>query len=80
MKKTLPITTTQQLALIVKKGRKQQKLTQEDLAGMAGLGRRFISDLENGKETIQFEKVLSVLKTIGIALHPFAPWINEEHE
>jgi y4mF family transcriptional regulator len=80
MKKTLPITSTQQLALIVKKGRKQQKLTQEDLAGMAGLGRRFISDLENGKETIQFEKVLSVLKTIGIALHPFAPWITEEHE
>jgi y4mF family transcriptional regulator len=78
MKKTLPITSTQQLALIVKKGRKQQKLTQEDLAGMAGLGRRFISDLENGKETIQFEKVLSVLKTIGIALHPFAPWITEE--
>ena len=45
-----------------------QGLRQEDLALTAGTAVRFISDLENGKETCQVGKVLSVLQALGIRL------------
>ena len=35
---------------------------------MAGTGRRFIVDLEKGKETVQFGKVLRVLDTLGVSV------------
>lgn len=47
-------------------------VTQEQLALTSGTGLRFISDLENGKPTCQFSKVLTVLYTLGatITLEP----------
>ncbi len=48
--------------------RKTQGLTQEDLAGLSGTGRRFISELENGKATIQLDKTLLVLNALGLSL------------
>lgn len=47
------IITTKDLAMIIRQARKNQGLTQDDLAGLSGLGRRFISELENAKETAQ---------------------------
>jgi y4mF family transcriptional regulator len=44
------------------------KVTQQDLALTSGTGQRFISDLENGKETCQLGKVLTVLHTLGIEI------------
>ena len=52
------IRNTEDLSRIVLEARKAQKLSQDDLAGMAGTGRRFIVDLEKGKETAQLGKVL----------------------
>lgn len=46
--------------------RREQGMRQEDLALVAGAAVRFISELENGKETCQVGKVLSVLKALGI--------------
>ena len=40
--------------------RKQQGVTQEELAGISGSGRRFISDVENGKNTTQTGKLLFI--------------------
>ena len=40
--------------------RKQQVVTQEELAGISGTGRRFISDVENGKNTTQTGKLLFI--------------------
>lgn len=56
------------LGRIVKKERKAMGLTQADLALTSGTGKRFISDLENGKLTCQIGKTLTVLKTLGLRL------------
>ena len=53
------------LGLIVLRERKAQELRQAELAAAAGVGIRFIVDLEAGKPTLQLEKVLQVLATLG---------------
>lgn len=54
------------LGRIVAHQRKAQALTQTDLAGLAQTGTRFISDLENGKGTVQFDKVMHILNLLGL--------------
>ncbi|MGB5077976.1 MAG: type II toxin-antitoxin system Y4mF family antitoxin [Sphingorhabdus sp.] len=53
------------LGLIVRRERKAQKLKQAELAAVSGVGIRFIVDLEAGKPTLQLEKVLRVVTTLG---------------
>ena len=53
------------LGVIVRRERKAQKLRQAELAAAAGVGIRFIVDLEAGKPTLQLEKALHVLATLG---------------
>ena len=53
------------LGLIVHRERKAQNLRQAELAAAAGVGVRFIVDLEAGKPTLQLEKALHVLETLG---------------
>ncbi|WP_380784225.1 helix-turn-helix domain-containing protein [Sphingomonas sp. R86520] len=43
-------------------------LRQDQLAGAAGVGLRFIVELEAGKPTIQLGKAIQVLDTLGCAL------------
>jgi len=43
-------------------------MNQADLALVSGTGVRFISDLENGKETCELGKTLNVLANLGISL------------
>ena len=52
------------VGLIVLCERKAQRLRQAELAAAAGVGIRFIADLEAGKPTLQLEKVLHVLATL----------------
>lgn len=68
------IKNTEDLGRIVRNARKLQKLTQDDLAGMAGTGRRFIVDLEKGKQTVQLGKVLRVLRTLGVSVFSRRKW------
>jgi y4mF family transcriptional regulator len=51
---------------IVRKERKRAGLRQDELAGAAGVGIRFIVELEAGKPTLQIGKLLRVLDTLGI--------------
>gem|GEM_PF-7007279 len=44
------------LRMFVKKKRKELKLTQEDLADNAGVGLRFVRDLEQGKKDVTFRQ------------------------
>lgn len=60
--------TTKQIGNLVKETRKALGVTQQSLALTSVTGPRFISDLENGKTTCQFGKVLMVLQTLGIEL------------
>lgn len=58
------------IAGFVKYQRKQLKLTQQQLAEKAGVGLRFVRELEQGKETIQMDKVQQVLSLFGFILTP----------
>jgi y4mF family transcriptional regulator len=46
--------------------RKAQGLTQADLAGLGQTGNRFIGELERGKGSLQFDKVLHILDLLGL--------------
>jgi y4mF family transcriptional regulator len=54
----------------IKLKRKQNKLTQPELALKAGVGLRFIRDLEQGKHTLRMDKVNDVLRLFGETLGP----------
>ena len=69
-----PTTLTQ----YVKDLRKQYRLTQEDLAEKAGVGLRFVRDLEQGKNTLRMDKVNQVLSLFGAELAPVKQVYNEE--
>lgn len=56
------------LGALVRRERKAQKLKQAELAAVSGVGIRFIVDLEAGKPTLQLEKVLHVVHTLGCAI------------
>lgn len=51
---------------IVRKSRKSQGLTQEQLAAIAGVGLRFVRELEQGKESCHIGKVFTVVFMLGI--------------
>jgi y4mF family transcriptional regulator len=44
------------------------QLTQQDLADAAGTGRRFISELETGKATLELGKVIQACSVLGVDL------------
>jgi y4mF family transcriptional regulator len=49
----------------VRERRRANNMSQADLALLSGVGRRFVSDLENGKPTSRLDKVDDVLKAFG---------------
>ena len=69
--------TVLEIGQLVRAERKRQGVSQLQLAGLAGTGIRFISDLENGKGTIQIQKLLKVVQALGLGLFLFSPWDNE---
>jgi len=54
----------------VKKKRKSLKLTQKQMAEKAGVGIRFVRELERGKETLKMNKINQVLELFGYELGP----------
>lgn len=58
------------LSEFVKKRRKTLGLTQEDLSFKAGVGLRFVRDLEQGKQSLMMDKVNQVLALFGHELGP----------
>ena len=62
------INTAADVGRMVAARRKAQGLTQVELAALGQLGTRFISELERGKGTIQFDKVMQVLDLLGLSL------------
>lgn len=59
------INTPASLGTAVQAARKRLGLTQPQLALAAGVGARFVVELEAGKPTVRLEKVLSVLHALG---------------
>ncbi|MBN9428680.1 MAG: helix-turn-helix transcriptional regulator [Burkholderiales bacterium] len=56
------------LGRLIRDERKGQHLTQEQLAGLTGVGVRFVRELEAGKESCQLGRSLQVLSALGLSL------------
>ena len=67
------ITNMKELGAYVADVRKRQGVTQLELSQAAMVGRRYIVELENGKETLQAGKLLKVLAVLGIGLDLIDP-------
>ena len=65
--------TPKDIGQIVRTERKAQGLRQDQLAAAAGVGVRFLAELEAGKPTAQIGKALAVLDTLGCRLAISAP-------
>lgn len=60
------IVDSKSLGNLVRQERKAQGLTQEELAGLTGVGVRFVRELEAGKETCQVGLALQVAQALGL--------------
>jgi len=66
------------IGLFIKTERKKAGLTQEEFALRAGLGLRFVRELEQGKETVRLDKVNRALAMFGMQAVPGKPEQNTE--
>lgn len=62
------IETKRTLGELIRKERKQQRLTQVELAALAGVGVRFVRELEHGKESCRIGLALQVLQSLGLSV------------
>lgn len=62
---------------LVRAKRRQDNLTQAETSALCNVGARFLSELENGKQTLELGKVLQVLSGLGLEIS-IAPrrWSN----
>ena len=65
-KLSLVVQSSADLGAIIRDRRKRLALNQLDLAGLANTGNRFIVEVENGKPTVQLQKVLDLLQLLGL--------------
>jgi y4mF family transcriptional regulator len=65
----MEIFKTEDISSIIKNRRKSLNLTQAECASFCGVGVRFFSELENGKQSLHLGKVLQVLQTLGLKIH-----------
>jgi len=52
----------------IRQERKAQSMTQTELANLSGVSLNFLSQLEQGKPSVQMDKVLMVLDTLGLSI------------
>lgn len=62
----------------IRAARKKQGLTQVELAEVAGVGTRFISELERGKETVRLGLALEITRLVGINLWTQSRWLKAD--
>jgi y4mF family transcriptional regulator len=61
------IVSPTRLGELVREARKRFGWSQVEAAGRAGVGARFLVELENGKPTVRLDKVLRVLKAVSLS-------------
>ena len=59
---------TKEIGEAIRMRRKEQGVTQAECAALCGVGVRFISNLENGKQTAELSKVIHVMHSLGLEL------------
>lgn len=60
------IRTVEELGRLVRRRRKESGVPQADAAALSGVGSRFLSELERGKQTAELGKALTVLQRLGL--------------
>lgn len=77
----MKIVNPEDIGLIIRQKRKEDGLTLEDAAAVCGVSYAFLSALENGKETVRLNKVLQVMKCLGLELNARdRSWAQREDE
>lgn len=76
--------TMTEIAQRIRQTRKALGLRQDELASVAGIGVRTLSEIENGKETAQIGLVLRVLDSLGIDIQltptQFTPRVTQQSQ
>lgn len=62
------VDSPEELGRRIRAARKAQGLTQVDLAEIAGVGPRFLSELERGKDTVRLGLALKIARLVGLDL------------
>ena len=73
---SIPVPTVADLGAIARQKRKSLGLALKDLSKKAGLGVRFLSEFERGKETAELGKVLKALECLGLELTVQSPSLS----
>ena len=71
--------TTKDLGECIRRRRKYLGYTQAFVAEYAGVSASFLSELENGKETIQLNKALLIIQLLGMDLAMMARGNDDEN-
>jgi y4mF family transcriptional regulator len=72
-------TSPQAIGRFVRERRRASHLTQQELGELAGVGTRFVSELERGKPTLRMDAVNRVLRVFGQMLG-YVPTPRDEEE
>lgn len=62
----IPLTSVLEAGIAIRTLRKRAGIRIDDFAMTAGVSKQFMTDLENGKATVQMGKVLQLLQRLGI--------------
>jgi transcriptional regulator with XRE-family HTH domain len=62
------VASVEELGLKIRSKRKHLGLTLKYVAGLSGIGIRYLSELERGKKTIELGKALRVMNSLGLDL------------
>jgi y4mF family transcriptional regulator len=68
----------EELATIIRMHRKAAKLTQLQLAELAGVGKTVVFDIEKGKETVKLYTLRKILKVLNIEMQLTSPLLNNK--
>jgi HTH-type transcriptional regulator / antitoxin HipB len=62
------VRSSTELGTLIRDARKAQGLTQLTMAGLGNTGNRVIVDIENGKPTVQLQKVMDLMALLGLEM------------
>ena len=72
------MTEPEELATIIRMHRKAAKLSQLQLADLAGVGKTVVFDIEKGKETVKLKTLLKILKVLNIEMQLTSPLLGNQ--
>jgi len=71
------LSTSDQLASLIRFHRKRAGLSQVDMASMADVSRKVVQDLEASRDGVSWRNLIAVLGVLNVKLRPDGPLIEE---